>query len=74
MVPMLAAGHLRSALLDSGCSVTLIAARAIPPGLPVLHGQDMRLETLEGRPIFTRGWLRLPSLLSDGFELGPLDA
>ena len=66
-------GHSHSALVDSGCSVTLVKADGITsPNVP--YGNGIRLLTVGERYIQTQGWVRLTSVRSGNTEIGPLQA
>lgn len=60
------------ALIDTGCSVTLIDEKVIG-GYEVLSS-SLNLETMERRTLRTRGVVTLSSLRCDEVELGPVAA
>jgi ribonuclease HI len=74
MVPVLVDGRPLSALVDSGCSVSLIAAKGVAGRKTVAHGPELRLETMTGQRFKTHGWVELRSLCSANMELGPVRA
>ena len=60
------------ALIDTGCSVTLIDKNVV--GNRSVSNESIELETMERRALRTRGVVRLLSLTCDGVELGPVNA
>lgn len=74
LISVMVDGQQRSALLDSGCSVTLIKATKVAAKNIVTNDRDVQLETMSGQQLHTRGWVQLDSLCSANIELGPVKA
>ena len=66
-------GHHLTALLDSGCSVTLIKASAVGDR-HWLQDKPLQLEMANGQMIATQGRVNFESVICDGVELGSLEA
>ena len=73
VLPVVVEGHLWQALLDPGCSVTLVA-KAVVGNFTVQQGNDLQLETMNMQRLSTQGQLQLTSLRYGDIELGPLTA
>ena len=70
LLQMLVDGRPCTALLDSGCSVTLVKKTT---AAPISH-KPVRLETMNGGQMETQGRVLLRSLKSGNKELGPVTA
>ena len=60
----------RRALIDTGCSYTLISAAVV--GEKWTRGDSVLLETMDGKTIRTLGSVWVESLAANGTELGSL--
>ncbi len=63
-------GVQRRALIDTGCSYTLVRAAVV--GGKWMRGDSVLLETMDGKTIRTLGSAWVESLAASGTELGPL--
>ena len=67
-------GERRRALIDTGCSVTLVSSSVANCVTPK-SSQMVSLELMDGRSLVTRGAVCMRSVLTeDGVELGPVEA
>ena len=73
VLPVVVEGQLWQALLDPGCSVTLVT-KAVVGNFTVRQGNDLQLETMNMQRLATQGQLQLTSLRYGDIELGPLTA
>ena len=70
---MIIDGEVRTALIDTGCSLTLLGEKAA--GNRYRDKCAMNLEMMNGAALVTGGAVRLKSVVTDGrVELGPLVA
>ena len=73
LLPVTVNGRPQSALLDSGCSITLIKADGVTS--EQMDGcSTQALETMNGQQFWTQGWTHLSSLCIANTELGPVRA
>ena len=73
LLPVTVNGQPQSALLDSGCSITLIKANGVT-GKQLDVCSMQALETMNGQQLWTQGWMHLSSLCIANTELSPIRA
>ncbi|MCH9663309.1 MAG: aspartyl protease family protein [Gammaproteobacteria bacterium] len=73
VLPVTVEGQHWQALLDPGCSVTLVA-KAVVGNFTVRRGNELQLETMNMQRLPTQGQLQLTSLRCGDIELGPVTA